>query len=46
VLLLLVALVGIARAGVSSSGSAADVDFRASTAIQNAVAFVLRRSSR
>ena len=40
VLLLLVALVGIAAGGVYQQRFCADVDFRASTAIQNAVAFV------
>jgi drug/metabolite transporter (DMT)-like permease len=40
VLLLLVALVGIAAGGVYQQRFCADVDFRASTTIQNAVAFV------
>jgi drug/metabolite transporter (DMT)-like permease len=40
VLLLLVALIGIAAGGVYQQRFCADVDFRASTAIQNAVAFV------
>lgn len=40
VLLLLVALLGIAAGGVYQQRFCADVDFRASTTIQNAVAFV------
>jgi drug/metabolite transporter (DMT)-like permease len=40
VLLLLVALIGIAAGGVYQQRFCADVDFRASTTIQNAVAFV------
>jgi drug/metabolite transporter (DMT)-like permease len=40
VLLLLVALVGLAAGGVYQQRFCADVDFRASTAVQNAVAFV------
>jgi drug/metabolite transporter (DMT)-like permease len=40
VLLLLVALFGIAAGGVYQQRFCADVDFRASTTIQNAVAFV------
>ena len=40
VLLLLIALVGIAAGGVYQQRFCADVDFRASTAVQNAVAFV------
>jgi drug/metabolite transporter (DMT)-like permease len=40
VLLLLVALVGLAAGGVYQQRFCADVDFRASTAIQNVVAFV------
>lgn len=40
VLLLLVALVGLAAGGVYQQRFCADVDFRASTSIQNAVAFV------
>ncbi len=40
VLLLLVALVGLAAGGVYQQRFCADVDFRASTAVQNAVALV------
>lgn len=40
VLLLLIALVGLAAGGVYQQRFCADVDFRASTAVQNAVAFV------
>jgi drug/metabolite transporter (DMT)-like permease len=40
VLLLLVALIGLAAGGVYQQRFCADVDFRASTAIQNAVAFL------
>jgi drug/metabolite transporter (DMT)-like permease len=40
VLLLLVALVGLAAGGVYQQRFCADIDFRASTSIQNAVAFV------
>lgn len=40
VMLLLVALVGLAAGGVYQQRFCADVDFRVSTAIQNAVAFV------
>lgn len=40
VLLLLVALVGLAAGGVYQQRFCADVDFRASTGVQNAVAFV------
>lgn len=40
VLLLLVALLGLAAGGVYQQRFCADVDFRASTAVQNAVAFV------
>jgi drug/metabolite transporter (DMT)-like permease len=40
VLLLLVALVGLAAGGVYQQRFAADVDFRASTAVQNAAALV------
>ena len=40
VLLLLVALVGIAAGGVYQQRFCADVDFRATAALQNAVAFV------
>jgi drug/metabolite transporter (DMT)-like permease len=40
VLLLLVALIGIAAGGVYQQRFCADVDFRASTTIQNVVAFV------
>lgn len=40
VLLLLVALVGLAAGGVYQQRFCADVDFRASTAVQNGVAFV------
>ncbi|MBJ7336609.1 DMT family transporter [Mycolicibacterium sp.] len=40
VLLLLVALVGLAAGGVYQQRFCADVDFRASTAVQNAVAFL------
>ncbi len=40
VLMLLVALVGLAAGGVYQQRFCADVDFRASTAVQNAVAFV------
>ena len=39
-LLLLVALIGLAAGGVYQQRFCADVDFRASTAVQNAVAFV------
>jgi len=40
VVLLLVALIGLAAGGVYQQRFCADVDFRASTAIQNAVAFL------
>ena len=40
VLLLLVALIGLAAGGVYQQRFCADVDFRVSTAIQNAVAFI------
>lgn len=40
VLLLLVALIGLAAGGVYQQRFCADVDFRASTSIQNAVAFL------
>jgi drug/metabolite transporter (DMT)-like permease len=40
VLLLMIALVGIAAGGVYQQRFCADVDFRAATAVQNAVAFV------
>jgi drug/metabolite transporter (DMT)-like permease len=40
VLLLIVALVGLAAGGVYQQRFCADVDFRASTAVQNAVAFL------
>jgi drug/metabolite transporter (DMT)-like permease len=40
VLLLMIALAGIAAGGVYQQRFCADVDFRASTAVQNAVAFV------
>lgn len=40
VLLLLVALFGLAAGGVYQQRFCADIDFRASTAVQNAVAFV------
>lgn len=40
VLLLLVALIGLASGGVYQQRFCADVDFRVSTAVQNAVAFI------